>query len=104
MKNLVLIEGDPFFISERLKEVDPSYVIYFNLAQKSYEVHSLEQVKNSYCFKVPYSDLDERTIIHAKRTRIENRDKIIAEIEKDNLLLEQKNIKKQVELIKESLC
>lgn len=104
MKNLLLIENDTYFISNRLKELDPSYVIYYNLSQACYEVHSHQQAKSSYCFKVPFDILDERTIIHAKRTRIENRDKIIAEIERDNYLLEQKNIKKQVELIKESLC
>lgn len=104
MNYLVKIEGDPYFISERLKEVDVSYVIYYNLISKNYEVHSNEQVKNSYCFRVPFDVLDERTVLHAKRTRSENRDKIIAEIEKDNLLLEQQNIKKQVEMLKEALC
>lgn len=104
MKNLIKIVGDPFFIAERLREVDGSYEIYFNLVTKSYEVHSTEQIKNSYCFKVPFDTLDERTIFHAKRTRAENRDKLIAEIEKENLLLEQKNLKKQVEILKEALC
>ena len=104
MKNLILIENDTYFISQRLKEIDSSYRIYFNLSNKCYEVHSVEQVKDSYCFKIPFDTLDERTIHHARRTRIENRDKIIAEIDRENLLLEQKNIKKQVELLKESLC
>lgn len=104
MNNLIKIENDVFFITQRLKVVDKSYEIYYNLATKSYEVHSNEQVKNSYCFRVPYDCLDERTIFYAKKTRSENRDKIIAEIEKDNLLLEQKNIKKQVEMLKEMLC
>lgn len=104
MTNLIKIEGDPFFIAERLKEIDESYEIYYNLSLSCYEVHSKEQAKSSYCFRVPFSALDERTIFHARRTRIENRDKIIAEIERDNLLLEQKNIKKQVEMLKEALC
>lgn len=104
MKNLIKIVGDPFFIAERLKEIDSSYEVYYNLSTSAYEVHSNEQVKNSYCFKVPFDVLDERTLFHARRTRAENRDKIIAEIEKDNFLLEQKNIKKQVEMLKEALC
>lgn len=101
---LIKIENDVYFISQRLKELDESYEVYYNTNSKSYEVHSTMQVKNSYCFKVPFDVLDERTILHAKRTRIENRDRIIAEIEKDNLLLEQKNVKKQVEMLKEALC
>ena len=104
MNNLIKIEGDPYFIAQRLKEVDSSYEVYFNKNTQSYEVHSNQQKKGSYCFRVPFDQLDERTIIHAKRTRIENRDKIIAEIEKENLLLEEKNIKKQVEMLKEALC
>lgn len=104
MSNLIKIIGDPYFICERLKEIDSSYEIFYNLTTKSFEVHSNEQYKNSYCFRVPFDSLDERTIWHAIKTRAENRDKIIAEIEKDNLLLEKKNIKKHVEMLKEALC
>ena len=101
---LIKIENDVYFISQRLKEIDSSYLVYYNTISKNYEVHSKDQIKNSYCFRVPFDVLDERTIIHAKRTRIENRDRIIAEIERENLLLEQKNIKNQVEMLKEALC
>ena len=104
MKHLIKIENDVYFICQRLKEIDESYEVYYNLLTKSYEVHSNAQIKNSYCFKVPFDVLDERTLWHARKTSIENRDKIIAEIEKENYLLEQKNIKKQVEMLKEALC
>ncbi len=102
--NLIKIIGDVFFICQRLKEVDESYEVYFNLSTKSYEVHSNKQQKNSYCFKVPYPILDERTIDYAIKTRAENRDKIIEEIELNNKLIEEKNIKNQVNLLKEALC
>lgn len=104
MKNLIKIEGDPYFIAQRLKEIDDSYEVYFNLEVGKYEVHSNQQVKGSFCFRLPFEILDERTLSHALRTRIENRDKIIAEIERQNLLLEKKNLKKQVDILKEALC
>ncbi len=104
MKNLIKIDCDNFFISERLKFIDSSYVIYYNLSDQCYEVHSIEQYKNSYCFKVPYRELDERTLFFAKKTRSENRYKLIKEIEENNRLLYEKNIKNQVNLLKEAIC
>lgn len=104
MQELIKIECDNFFIGKRLKEVDESYEIYFNLKSNSYEVHSNKQEKGSFCFKVPFEVLDERTVDYAIKTRRENRDKIIAEIEKNNQLLYEKNLKEQVNLLKEIIC
>ncbi len=96
------IENDCYFICQRLKEIDPSYEVFYKNGR--YEVHSFEQVKNSYCFTVPFGELDSRTIDFALKTRSSNREKIIAEIEKNNQLLYEKNIKDQVNLLKEGLC
>lgn len=104
MKNLIKIENDCCFICERIKEIDPSYEIYFNLESNSYEVHSSQQVKNSYCFKVPYSQLDSRAIDFAFKTRVQNIEKILAQIDKDNQILYEKEVKKQVNMLKEALC
>ena len=104
MRNLIKIESDNYFIVNRLKEIDKSYEVFFNLITSSYEVHSNEQQKSSYCFKVPYGELDERTLFYARKTRSENRDKIIKEIEKSNELLYEKNVKEQASLLKEILC
>ena len=104
MNNLIRVENDTFFIDRRLKEIDKSYEIYYNLKQKCYEVHSYEQPVNSYCFRVPYESLDSRTIDYALKTLSQNRDNLIKEIERSNELLYEKNIKNQVNLIKEALC
>ncbi len=102
MKNLIEIKDDVYFIAERLKDIDKSYQIFFNLIRKCYEVHSCEQ-KDSYCFAVPYEFLDERTIAYALKTRHENRDKIIKEIEKNNEEVYNRQIKNQVKMIKEAI-
>ena len=104
MTNLIDIENDVFDITRRLKEIDASYFVKYNLTANRFEVHSSEQAKGSYCFSVPYGQLDERTLDYAQKTRFENFDKIINEIEKDNLLLEEKTTKQQVELLKEMVC
>lgn len=104
MKNLVEIKNDCYFIDRRLKEIDKSYQIFFNLARGTYEVHSSEQEKNSYCFTIPFDTLDERTIFYARKTRSENRDKIIKEIEENNLKIEKNNEKMQINALKELIC
>ena len=104
MKKLLKIDNDCFFIAQRLKEVDPTYEIYFNLATGAYEVHSNGQAKSTYCFKVPYGVLDERTIIFARKTRTQNINAILNEIDKENRLLEEKMLKQQMNLFMEALC
>lgn len=104
MKNLIKIENDALFICERLKEIDKSYYVVFDFKTQKYQVHSSHQKFNSFCFVVPFSCLDERTILYARKTRIENRDKIIKEIEMQNLQCEKQNLKNQVKNLKEALC
>ena len=101
MKNLLIIKGDAFFINERLKEIDKDYFIVFNLEKKKYEVHVSGQKGGSYAFTVPYDSLDERTILFARKTRIENRDKIMDEIERENEKTYQSLVKQQTNLLKE---
>ncbi len=63
------VTDDVFFISSRLKEIDPSYYVVYNLLKSRYEVHSKEQRGNTLCFVVPYDRLDARTLEYAARTR-----------------------------------
>lgn len=104
MENLIEIKHDCFDICSRLKEIDCSYRVFFNLKRKCFEVHSFFQVKSSYCFTIPYASLDERTLFYAKKTRSENRDKIIQEIEEYNKRVEEKNLKMHVDALKELIC
>ena len=103
LKNYLEIKDDVYYICDRLKEIDDSYIVLFNLDNLRYEIHSKGQ-KSSYCFTVPFDSLDERTLSYALRTRSERRDKIIEEIEKNNMENDNKMIKEQVILLKEALC
>ena len=102
-KDYVIIKCDCWFIAQRLKEIDSSYYIVFNLSNQKYEVHSYLQAKNSYCFTLPFNELDERTLNFALKTRRENQDQLIKEIEENNRVIYEKNIKEQINTLKEAL-
>ena len=90
---LIKIFEDVFFITNRLKEIDENYFVVFNTQKKKFEVHSSKQ-KQSYCLTVPYKTLDQRTISLVLKTRKENFDKILKEIEEENAKIEKENKRK----------
>lgn len=78
--HLILIVDDLFDIASRLKSVKSSYVVYYNIQQRRYEVHDGDRL----AFVVPYSTLDCRTIDYARETSIQRADEIFAEVERSN--------------------
>ena len=92
---LIKIEEDVFDITKRLKEIDESYFVMVNTQKQKFEVHSSAQ-KHTYCLTIPHKNLDARTISLTLKTRIENTEKILAEIEENNKKLEREN-KRQID-------
>jgi len=84
MKKQKVIKSDVFDICKRIKELDESYYIVYNFDRNRFEVHSNAQRGSSFCFVIPYEQLDARTIEHARRTNIARKDKLIEEIDKAN--------------------
>ena len=103
MKNQTTIYSDTFYICQRLKEIDESYFIVYNFVKSKFEVHSSSQGVNSSCFTVPYNVLDERTLDYAKKTRSQNLDNLIKEMDLQNEKLEKERGKEAVECLKEVL-
>ena len=103
MKNLIQIFTDPFFSCQRVKEIDRSYFVMFDLEKKNYQLHSSEQKGNSYCLTFPFEGLDARAVEHARKTRVENEEKIIEEIDRENKRLEKKLINEEINRLKEAL-
>ncbi len=93
MRKYIHIKNDVCFISDRIKEIDSKYFILLNVPKNKYEVHYLGQLGGSYCFTIPYDILDERTLFYTRKTRIENRAEIIAEIDKHNEKIEKDSMK-----------
>lgn len=101
MKNQILLDCDPYYIASRIKEVDENYFIVYNRKRNTFELHNSLQKDNSYALTIPYGVLDERTIFLARKTRKENFDKLIKEMDEDNQKLQNSKIKDAVEQIKE---
>ena len=95
---LIEIKSDPYFISQRLKEIDQSYYLVFNVIKGKYEVHSSRQVGCSYCLTSPFDGLDARLIELTKKTRRENIKQLLQKIDEENAKLERKNTKNLEEL------
>ncbi|RGD75498.1 hypothetical protein [Anaerofustis stercorihominis] len=92
-KYFILIENDLFDISNRLKEIDEGYFIVFNTNKNKYEVHNAFNKMGTFCFMVPYKHLDIRTYYYCLKTRIENSDKLIEEMNRKNKEKEKQNKK-----------
>ena len=88
---MIEITNDVLFVTDRLKEIDFNYFIVYNLKRKVYEVHHKGQ-KDTYVLTVPFSELDERTVDFVNKTRVENRDRLLRELEIENQKLEKRGI------------
>lgn len=84
-----MLTHDLFKICERIKKIHPSYFIVFNSFKKEYEVHSSCQ-KPTLCFKFR-GCLDYRALERTMKTRVENINNLLDEIEENNLRVENEN-------------
>ena len=101
MKNQILLEGDPFYIAERIKEIDENYFLVFNKSRGVFELHNSSQQGSTFALTIPYDCLDERTIFLARKTRRENIDKLIEEMDRQNDAHTKRLVKRAAEQIKE---
>ena len=83
--SMILITNDLFDIAWRLRAINDDYRVYYNVEKGRYEVHSSN--KNTLEFVVPYDQLDARTVEYARYSRVENAERIFAEMEKHNAKL-----------------
>lgn len=78
------IRHDLFGIAKRLKSIDRRYELFFNRKKNRYEIYA----NGAMQMALPFERLDARTLTYARKTRLENLEKIIAEIEEENARLE----------------
>lgn len=88
------ILNDVLFICQRLKEIDKDYRVFYNTKTNKFEVHNVGQIGDSYCLTVPFQYLDARTIDFVNKTKVENKEKLIKEMDKENEILEERNNKR----------
>lgn len=91
----ILIRSNTYDVPERLKCIDKGYFVVFNLSKNKYEVHNEDNIGSSYCFTVPYDELDSRTVELCKRTNVSlHGDEIFKMIDRENARLEAEKKKK----------
>ena len=97
---MYVIENDLFDIVDRVKAIDEKYYIVRNFVKHRYELH-YDRKQNTLELVIPFDKLDSRTVDLVLKTRIENRKKLLEEMDKQNKKLEQENIKQIEFTIKE---
>lgn len=79
--------NDIYFISEQIKQINPSYKLFYNTLHNRYEVHDLSNPFHSLCVTTkdyPSSNLI-KTLITTKK---ENMSALLKQIEEDNQKLD----------------
>ena len=92
---LKLITDDLYDVAARLKSVNDDYALYYNTERERYEVHNRHSKHLE--FIVPYDELDARTVEYALYSRVENMNRIIAEMDAHNARLEKERAKDVIE-------
>jgi len=67
-KRMRLIKNDTNHIAKRIRDIENGYFILQDNATGDYEVHSTENIGNTYCFTVPHDSLDARTLEYCRYT------------------------------------
>ena len=84
----IKISHDVYEISKRIKNIDKDYFIVYDTVNGKFEVHNSSQQNGSFCVSIPYDSLDERTLVHTLKSRSENIERILEEIDYNNKLKE----------------
>lgn len=75
-------------IPQRLKELEPGYFVILNTRTQKYEVHHGDGQNTLECV-LPYDELDERTVRHVRKHRMERLEALVREVEAHNRRLEE---------------
>ena len=92
MKNYLLKCKDMYNLYKRIKEIKPSYELFYSVKSHCYEIHDLENKNNSLCLSVKPELFDSRIIKKLFDTRRENMKKLFLLLEEENRKLEEKKM------------
>ncbi len=83
------IKSDPFFVVQRLKELDGGYYVVFDTKKQKYVLNNKFQIDNHYCLTYPHKELDFRMLELAQKTSTRNMQSLLEEIEQTNNILKE---------------
>ena len=93
-----IIEDDLFGVCRRLKSIDDGYFVFLNYKTGKFEVHNSKDAR-TLCLVLPYETLDERTVRRVLYTRAERVEALKAQMEHENRLLQERELKAQADKI-----
>lgn len=79
-----LIEHDLYNIGQRIQDIDEGYFVLYNHRFHRWEVHHVDNHPQTYAFVVPFDFLDARTLEYCWKTKRENTDRLLKEMEANN--------------------
>lgn len=102
-KHLIPIFTSSLNIPERVREIDPSFFIVLNVKKQRYEVHSLDNKGDTYCFFVSMNELDGRIIKKIYQNSIKVRGAaVFKEMDKHNKAMEKSRERERMWQIKDA--
>ncbi len=85
----ILVKNDLYDISDRLREINPNYRVYFDTDRQKF----LLMRNNVLELIFPYEELDERAIRHARYTSVQNIKEVLYDLDKENKDMEESSKK-----------
>jgi hypothetical protein len=86
------ISSDLYDISGRIKDIEPGYFIVRNHRTEKFEIHSKDNIGDTYCLTLPYGELDARALSYcAERCISRGGYKRVLDIDKHNRLIDEKS-------------
>lgn len=96
MKRLIEIKHDPFDIVKRIKQIDKTFKVYYQLLTGDYLLYRKSGLKNVFELNLGQS-LDALAVAFILKSRRENIDLILDEIDENNHQLKQNAISSSFE-------
>ena len=98
----IKLTSDALGIIKRIKSWNKKYEVYYNLKSKKFILYLIENnlKPKTYCLTFPYGEIDERMFYHTLKSEMQNRQRVLQEIEEHNsrlLKYEQEKIIKEME-------
>jgi hypothetical protein len=88
---LTLVLHDLYDISGRIRNIEPGYFIVRNHRTGKFEIHSEDNIGDTYCLTLPYSELDARALSYcAERCIGSGGYKRVLDIDKHNKIIDEK--------------
>ena len=97
----MFIDHDLFGISDRIKDIEDEYFILFDMDRGKYEVHSKANPKDTYCFTVPYKELDARVLEYCRKTHIANNKELMKDLNKQAELHMKHQKKRRTDILED---